>query len=220
MENYNHSLKKVLRQLHPDLRGSTPALNVVNTILNALCRQLTEIAISLMKPINYKNPGKKIKGKKTLSTEALIASVTLLMPSELGKHALSVGKRTVNKYKKFIDSRKSKTTSQPPVGSSDKAGLVISVSKTRNAMREILRKGQSLEDTAPVYMTAVLEYIAAELFELSGNNCLDAKRKTIQMVDLKKMFYNDLDLERLICRMKLTMPGEAPARNKFTPPVL
>ena len=192
MENYNHSLRRVLRQMHPDLRISSDASDVLNMILNALLRDLTETAKALMKPVNYKNPGKILKETKTLSTDALKVSLRLVMLSELQKHALSVGLNSERKYKDYEKEKqkqKKKTKEDKktePVSSSQKANLQLSVSKTRNAIRGRLLKSQSLEEVAPVFATAVLEYIAAEILELSGNNCIDRKAKTISVVDIKQ----------------------------------
>lgn len=219
MENYNHSLRRLLKQVHPDERISSEASNVLNMILNALLHDLTKTAQSLMRPINYKSPGKKVKETKTLSVDALKVSLRLVMISELQKHALSEGLKAERKYKAYEKEKQKQKTKEDkktePVSSSDKANLKLSVSKTRNAIRGILLKSQSLEETAPVFATALLEYIAAEIIELSGNNCKDRKAKTISVVDIKHAIANDREIDALMSRLKVMIPGEKAVNKKY-----
>lgn len=228
MENYNHSLRKLLKQVHPGKRMTSDASNVVNMILNALLRDLIKTAQSLMKPINYKSPGKNLKEIKTLSVDALKVCLHLIMLPELQKHALSEGlkaRRKYEAYEKEKQQQKKKIKEDKkidPVSSSQKANLQLSVSKTRTAIRGMLLKSQSLEEIAPVFATAVLEYIAAEILELAGNNCIDRKAVTISVVDIKKTIVNDGELEALMSRLKISIPGEKAVnkKNKFSKPIL
>lgn len=215
MENYNHSIRKVLKQVHPDQGINSEASNVLNIILNGLLRDLIETAQALMKPVNYKNPGKKIKETKTLSVDALKVSVRLVITSELEKHALSEGLKAERKYKAFEKERHKEEKKKEPISSSRKANLQFSVSKTRNAIRGMLLKSQSLEEVAPVFATAVLEYIAAEILELAGNVCRDRKAKRISILDIKRAIFNDTELDALMSRLKISLPGEKAVHKKY-----
>lgn len=226
MENYNHSIRKVLKQVHPGSGINSEALNVLNMIVNDLLRDLTKTAQALMKPVNYKSPGKNVKETKTLSVDALKVSLRLILTSELQKHALSEGLKAERKYKDYEKEKQKKKTKEDkktdPVSSSDKANLQLSVSKTRNAIRGMLLKSQSLEEVAPVFATAVLEYIVAEIIELSGNVCKDMKAKRISVVHIKLAIFNDPELDTLMSRLKISIPGEKAVlkKVKFSKPIL
>ena len=51
---------------------------------------------------------------------------------------------------------------------------------------------------APVYMAAVLEYISAEILELSGSCALENKRERITPSDVQQAVRNDLELNKLL----------------------
>lgn len=50
---------------------------------------------------------------------------------------------------------------------------------------------------SPIYLAAILEYISAELLELSGNKALDNNRRKITAQDLMDSIKNDEELYKL-----------------------
>lgn len=92
-----------------------------------------------------------------------------------------------------------KSKSGKPVQSkSQKAGLSFPVARVNRAMKKnsgMKRVGGS----APIYLTAVLEYIVAEMMELAGNHTLAAKpaRKRITPEDIVLAVRGDEELGKL-----------------------
>tara|TARA_B100001057_G_scaffold498043_1_gene603904 strand:- start:2190 stop:2561 length:372 start_codon:yes stop_codon:yes gene_type:complete len=80
---------------------------------------------------------------------------------------------------------------------SQKAGLTFPVSRVNKYM-----KGNSglkrVGGSSPIYMTAVIEYVAAEILELAGNKTKAASRKTINHEDLLAAIRLDSDLAKLL----------------------
>ena len=71
-----------------------------------------------------------------------------------------------------------------------KSGLVFPCARIRRYLKsenKLLR----INKTAPVYITAVLEYIAAEILEASGNICKEAKKMKITPIHIREMFRSD-----------------------------
>ena len=54
---------------------------------------------------------------------------------------------------------------------------------------------------APVYLAAVLEYLAAEVLELAGNVAKEAKKKKITPRHVLKAIKDDKEFEELLCRV-------------------
>lgn len=81
------------------------------------------------------------------------------------------------------------------VSRSEKAGLQFPVSKFNRHLRESKRT-KRVGAGAPVYMAAVLEYVAAEVLELSGNAL--GKRKRIGPQDIMNAVRKDDELNRLM----------------------
>ncbi|GAA5847105.1 hypothetical protein JCM11251_003716, partial [Rhodosporidiobolus azoricus] len=80
---------------------------------------------------------------------------------------------------------------------SAKAGLQFPVGR----IHRLLRRGnyaQRVGAGAPVYLAAVLEYLAAEILELAGNAARDNKKSRIIPRHLQLAIRNDEELNRLL----------------------
>ena len=80
---------------------------------------------------------------------------------------------------------------------SAKAGLLMPVARLNAAMK---RSGATkrVGGSAPVYATAVLEYLVTELLEVAGNTTIKAKRKRISPEDISLAVRSDADLSKLL----------------------
>ena len=92
---------------------------------------------------------------------------------------------------------------------SAKAGLTFPVGR----IGRFLKKGRYAKRVgagAPVYMAAVLEYLVAELLELSGNAAKDAKKGRIIPRHIQLAIKNDEDLNRFLGRATISAGGVMP----------
>ncbi|TGZ49472.1 Histone H2A [Temnothorax longispinosus] len=80
---------------------------------------------------------------------------------------------------------------------SNRAGLQFPVGR----IHRLLRKGNYAERVgagAPVYLAAVMEYLAAEVLELAGNAARDNKKTRIIPRHLQLAIRNDEELNKLL----------------------
>ena len=63
---------------------------------------------------------------------------------------------------------------------------------------------------APVYMAAVLEYVVAELLELSGNAAKDNKKTRIVPRHIQLAVKNDEELNKFVGRATISAGGVMP----------
>ena len=63
---------------------------------------------------------------------------------------------------------------------------------------------------APVYMAAVLEYLVAELLELSGNAAKDNKKGRIVPRHIQLAIKNDVELNNFIGKATISAGGVVP----------
>ena len=92
---------------------------------------------------------------------------------------------------------------------SARAGLQFPVGRVARYMRN-MRLASRLGGGAPVYMAAVLEYLAAEILELAGNACRDNKRSRIIPRHLQLAVRNDEELNKMLGGVTIAAGGVLP----------
>ncbi|KIP06451.1 hypothetical protein PHLGIDRAFT_90826 [Phlebiopsis gigantea 11061_1 CR5-6] len=92
---------------------------------------------------------------------------------------------------------------------SAKAGLQFPVGR----VHRLLKRGnyaQRVGAGAPVYLAAVLEYLAAEILELAGNAARDNKKQRIVPRHLQLAIRNDEELNKLLGDVVISQGGVVP----------
>ncbi|EIM86746.1 histone-fold-containing protein [Stereum hirsutum FP-91666 SS1] len=95
---------------------------------------------------------------------------------------------------------------------SSKAGLQFPVGR----IHRLLKRGnyaQRVGAGAPVYLAAVLEYLAAEILELAGNAARDNKKQRIVPRHLQLAIRNDEELNKLLGDVVISQGGVVPFIN-------
>ncbi|XP_047976339.1 histone H2A.1 [Salvia hispanica] len=93
-----------------------------------------------------------------------------------------------------------------------KAGLQFPVGR----IARFLKKGryaQRMGSGAPIYMAAVLEYLAAEVLELAGNAARDNKKSRIVPRHVQLAVRNDDELGKLLSGVTIANGGVLPNIN-------
>jgi len=105
---------------------------------------------------------------------------------------------------KMVGKAKSK-----PISRSTRAGLQFPVGR----MHRRLKKGnysRRVGSGAPIYLAAVMEYLAAEVLELAGNAARDNKKKRIIPRHLQLAIRNDEELNKLLAGVTIAQGGVLP----------
>ena len=92
---------------------------------------------------------------------------------------------------------------------SSRAGLQFPVGR----ITRLLKKGNYAERVgagAPVYLAAVMEYLAAEVLELAGNAARDNKKTRIVPRHIQLAIRNDEELNKLLAHVTIAQGGVLP----------
>uniref|UniRef100_A0ABD2W4Y5 Histone H2A n=1 Tax=Trichogramma kaykai TaxID=54128 RepID=A0ABD2W4Y5_9HYME len=125
--------------------------------------------------------------------------------------------------KRFFDARFEYRIVSPIPSGKGGAGKAKGKSKTRSTraglqfpvgrIHRLLRKGNYAERVgagAPVYLAAVMEYLAAEVLELAGNAARDNKKTRIIPRHLQLAIRNDEELNKLLSGVTIAQGGVLP----------
>lgn len=207
--NFDRYIKLVLSQVHPKLKISENVKSQINFFLNLLALKLIEEAKILVSGDIYVGKGLNKNSKsiqrKTINAREIQLAVRNIIPDELAKHAISEGTKALTR-KMSADGSSGNVSKK-----SRMAGIVFPIARVENIIRDNY-KGRIGSGTA-VYLTAVLEYISAEILELTGNATLDNKEKTLKSRYLMLAIKNDEELKKLAQIIDWDILGGGVIRN-------
>ncbi|CAM8976937.1 unnamed protein product [Rhodiola kirilowii] len=116
------------------------------------------------------------------------------------------------KSKKGAGGRKGGGPKKASVSRSLKAGLQFPVGRIGRYLKKG-RYAKRVGSGAPVYLAAVLEYLAAEVLELAGNAARDNKKNRIIPRHLLLAIRNDDELGKLLAGVTIAHGGVLPSIN-------
>ncbi|KAI3716634.1 hypothetical protein L1987_67646 [Smallanthus sonchifolius] len=119
---------------------------------------------------------------------------------------------TGGKLKKGAAGRKAGGPKKKPVTRSVKAGLQFPVGRIGRYLK-VGRYAKRVGTGAPVYLAAVLEYLAAEVLELAGNAARDNKKNRIIPRHVLLAVRNDDELGKLLGGVTIAHGGVLPNIN-------
>jgi len=147
----------------------------------------------------------ELNKKTTITSREIQTAVRLILPGELAKHAVSEGTKAVTKFNASGDG-----SGRGGGGGSQsmRAGLQFPVGRLATMLKKAtkVRVGAG----APVYLAAVIEYLSAEILELSGNAARDNRRCRIIPRHLMLAVRNDEELNKLLSHVLIPQGGVIP----------
>ena len=102
MESYAIYIYKVLKQVHPDTGISSKTMCIMNSFVNDIFQRIAAEASRLA---SYSK-------KSTITSREIQTAVRLLLPGELGKHAVSKGTQALTKFTDFKTDNSAKKPAQ------------------------------------------------------------------------------------------------------------
>ena len=177
MSIYKKAIESVLKQVHPETKINKDGLKAISEYLTKVGENIIKKLVllkSIPVHINEEDEEDEDDNKDTISSRDVQFAVRLAIPKELGRHAISEGTKGVLKW-----------------------GMGQQVNRFYD-MNNFNPKFKILEDSN-VYFSHVLEYLSAELLELSGSAARNNKRVNINKDFVDRAIKNDSELEKLGC---------------------
>ncbi|CAN4098952.1 unnamed protein product [Withania somnifera] len=95
-EGYRRYVFRVMKQVHPDMGISSQAMTILNNLMGDMFERIANEAAVLSKYV----------GRTTLASVDIQDAVKLVLPGELGKHAIAEGTKAVATYVSSVDKSK------------------------------------------------------------------------------------------------------------------
>ncbi|KAM3725294.1 Histone H2A-IV [Dirofilaria immitis] len=105
--------------------------------------------------------------------------------------------------------KQNKTRVKNAKSRSDRAGLILPVGRFHRKLREGYYADR-IAVNASVYLTAVLEYLVAEILELTGNVASQNKKARISPRHLQIAIRTDEELDKLLSNVTISEGGVLP----------
>lgn len=186
---YEKPARDVLKQVHPDAGIKGDAL-----------AEITEMVLFWLRIIgNGCDVVNKHKNTPilTLDSKTIRTAVMLTLPRDLSKHSIADGTRAVAKYTASVtESQESKKQSKS-ISKAKRSGLEFPPKRVYDDLLGNTSSFQRRQAEAEVFIAGVIEYLVADLFELSGNRTFDNGRKRINVRDISLAISNDNSLSKL-----------------------
>lgn len=179
--SFSTYIQKVLRQLHPDGSLTQQSTDALDYISRFFCQLVSQKARTLA-----------IQNEtKTISTNDVSHALFLTLPHGLYKQAVSEGTKAVTHFADFTekeDGANKSTEKTQKTMKQTKAGLLFSVSLVDSFLRN---QGINVGQNTPVFLAGAVEYLIANILNLSGNVARDDTRTRIKVSDIYRAVYID-----------------------------
>lgn len=181
---------------------NTNAKQQLNTILCQICKEFCDKATELT----------EYAGKKTISNKEIKNSLKLLLDGELLCQAIKEGDDAVGRYNEFNQTKVTLGARLPAHSRTMKAEIIFPPSIMEKFLRRFGHSKSYLTENAPVFLAAVIEYIAVEILNVSSLQAQESSKSRITVRHMELGIRNDPDFSRLFERLNLKFLGSG-----FTP---
>jgi len=173
----------VLSQVHSDTSITPRSIDIICDFAFDILLQVCLEAENLC----------RFNNRNTITSREIQTAVRLTLQGELAKQSVSEGTKALTKYNSRIDE------GEITVGIATVAGLVFPFGKIDKIIKDHWLGG--VGSGASVYLAGVIEYLCAEILELSGNaaGTDTGSNNTIYPRHIMLAIRNDEELDRL-CR--------------------
>lgn len=181
-------ISKVLKQISSNNGITSNSKQQLNSALCIIARSISFTVARLT----------EISKKKTMSDKEVSNAVSVLFTGDLAANSIREGVKSVTKF-----------SAETSKGSSRqcKAGIIFPPSMAEKFLRNFGYSKVMVTSSAPVFLAAVLEYLAAEILILASKSSVTNKRIRITIRDLQMAVGEDQELSSLFDKLDISFLG-------------
>ena len=195
-ENWHSYIHKVLKQVYPDMTVTMLSMKILNSFVEDIFNRIASEAAQLIQ-INVGN---------TLDARCVETATKLTLIGALKKHGVIEARKAVNKYNAALNNKKDDTKTVKNERRHKKAGLQFPVGRIARYLKE-RDYAKRVSGLASVYLAAVLEYMMAEIIEISGKACKEMKKHRISPIHIHIAIKKDNEMKVLFNEIILPQTG-------------
>ena len=181
-------ISKVLKGLSTNGITSN-ARQQLNSALCIITRKIASMSIHLT----------RMAKKKTLSEKEVSNAIHVIFSGKLIENSTKEGAKAIEKF--TTNSNDSFTSRQ------NKANIIFPPSIAEKFLRQFGYSRVMITNNAPIFLAATVEYICAEILELSSNTATINKRMRITIRDLVLGVRDDYELDKLFDYLNISFIG-------------
>jgi histone H2A len=180
-------ISKVLKEVSEKCNITANAKQQLNSFLCILSKKICSLAFELT----------IFSKKKTISEKEVSNAIKMILIDGLLKNSIIEGEKAIKNFKdsEVFGSRK------------NKAGILFSPSISEKFLRNFGHSKIMITSLAPIYLSAVLEYLTYEILDLSCNYVQNDKRVRITIRDIEVSVRNDVELDKLFNSLNISFLG-------------
>ena len=194
-------ITKILHQVSEN-GINTNAKQQLNTIFCQICKEICNRAIELT----------EYADKKTISIKEIKNSLKLILSGEFLEHTVKEGDDAVSRYEVFNQTKITLGTRLPAHSRTMKAEIIFPPSILEKFLRRFGYSKLFLTGNTPVFLAAVIEYIAAEILNISSLKAQESGKSRITVRHIELGVRSDPDFSLLFEKLNLKFLGSG-----FTP---
>ena len=194
--HFQNDIKKIFKTYIPNYKLSKKVKDILNIFIIKFVDDIVNHSKKLMK---------KNKDKKVITSKIIQEIIIKINDHNYSKHLVSEGVKAYTLFSKWKRNSSKKRTSM-----SQKAKVIISVTKVKNLLK---KSDYKVDDGAAVYLSGSLDFILIDLFELAFSSCRYRNAKIVNITDLYNVVQQDTILTKLFKKLKIKL-DKKPKRKR------
>lgn len=180
-------INKLLKHVFSTNEITQNAKSQINSFLCIICNCILKLIIDTKIHKNF------------INIKDITCVLYTVLSGELLKNSILEGEKAVENFSNFISTNDNKKR----ISKQQKANIIFSPS----IIQKIFKNNIKISNSAKIFITAILEYLTFEIFDLAIIFCKNDNRTRITIRDIELAIRTDVELSKLFNKLNITFLG-------------